>query len=575
MDNYFNFISVLLRSLAVQTGRVMVRSYTGGPRDMALSTRQSVVARSQPPPMMNWKPGKKQFLCLPLPGTHQMTFTIGDETALFYKSLPHRTYCFDGDKPAGSAKRKDRLTLLIITNMDGSDHRKLSVIGKSKTPRCLQKKYKMQVKDMSVDWYASKNAWMTGEIHHQIMSKLNNEMRLSNRHILYVCDNASSHQVREYSHIKFLMLPPNATSIMQPLDQGIILSAKRRYKKKLAEGYLACVENNKDANSLLKALDIVQATNMIAASWRETSSTIIQNCFRKAGFKHHAVDPAPETEDPLPAPAPDVWNRVQRCLGEVQFDEFAASEPEAGTAQPMSDQDIVNIVLTENDAQEESDDESGEEIPSLSAIKTSVEFLAMIDQQKAFLKRNEMPTDIVEQLETQVVAMQFSLCSKQKQMQDYFKSSPRAPTPSKEQRAPTPIKDVSFKTVADATKDVSLVDLLDMDDIELESIDTTIASVAASALMKETPTRFSTPKRSCPPASESPTPVPQPSTSTPTPSQPPAKKMKLNLGLSRPRPKILLSTSQVIHKIINNSSSGSSSACSSIDSDSESASSQE
>ena len=94
----------------------------------------------------------------------------GDETALFYKSLPHRTY-FDGDKPEGSAKHKDRLTLLIITNMDGSDQRKLSVIGKSKTPHCLQKKYKMQV--MSVDWYASKNAWMTSEIHHQIMTKLN------------------------------------------------------------------------------------------------------------------------------------------------------------------------------------------------------------------------------------------------------------------------------------------------------------------------------------------------------------------------------------------------------------------
>ena len=42
-----------------------------------------------------------------------------------------------------------------------------------------------------------------------------------------------------------------------------------------------------------------------------------------------------------------------------------------------------------------------------------------------------------------------------------------------------------------------------MDDIELESIDTTIASVAASALMKETPTRFSTPKRSRPHASGS------------------------------------------------------------------------
>ena len=126
---------------------------------------------------------------------------------------------------------------------------------------------------------------------------------------------------------------------------------------------------------------------MIAASWRETSSTIIQNCFCKAGFKHHAVDPASEIEeDPLPAPAPDVWNRVQRWLGDMQFDEFAASEPEATTAQPMSDKDIVDLVHTENDPQDKSDDESDKEIPSASAIKTSVEFLAMIDQQKAFLK---------------------------------------------------------------------------------------------------------------------------------------------------------------------------------------------
>ena len=104
-----------------------------------------------------------------------------------------------------------------------------------------------------------------------------------------------------------------------------------------------------------------------------------------------------------------------------------------------------------------------------------------------------MATEIVEQLEAQVVAIQFSLCSKQKQMQDYFRSSPRAPRTTKEPRAPTLIKGVSFKTMADVTRDVSLVDSLDMDDLELESVDTTIASVAASALMKETPPWFSTP----------------------------------------------------------------------------------
>ena len=118
-----------------------------------------------------------------------------DETALFYKSLPHRTYCHVDDKPSGSAKLKDRLTLLIITNMDGSDHRKLSVIGKDKTPHYLQKKYKMQVKGMAVDWYASKNAWMTRDIHHRIMTKFNTQMRAAGCHVLYVCDNASHHQV--------------------------------------------------------------------------------------------------------------------------------------------------------------------------------------------------------------------------------------------------------------------------------------------------------------------------------------------------------------------------------------------
>ena len=138
-----------------------------------------MVAKNQLLPMMNLKPGRKLFFSPPLRWYSPNDNYNGDETALFYNLLPHRTYCFDGDKPAGSGKRKDRLTLLIITNMDSSDHRKLSVMDKSKNPRCLQKNYKMQVKDMSVDWYASKNAWMTGEIHHQIMTKLNNKMMKS------------------------------------------------------------------------------------------------------------------------------------------------------------------------------------------------------------------------------------------------------------------------------------------------------------------------------------------------------------------------------------------------------------
>ena len=262
-----------------------------------------------------------QTVLIPTPEGYSLSDIYnGDETALFCKSLPHRTYCHVDDKPTSSTKCKDRLTLLIITNKDGSNHRKLSVIGKAKNNHCLQKRYKMTVNEMAVDWYASNSVWMTGDIHHRIMTKFNNQMRKAGRHVLYVCDNASSHQVQEYSYIKFLMLSPNATSIVQPLDQGIIHSVKRRYKKKLAERYLVSVENNKDVNTILKQLDIVATTNIIHNAWKKTSSTIIQNCFCKAGFKHHAVDPDPSPEEPPVAPAPNVWNKVQRWMGDVQFD---------------------------------------------------------------------------------------------------------------------------------------------------------------------------------------------------------------------------------------------------------------
>ena len=444
----------------------------------------------------------------------------GDETALFYKSLPHRTYCRVDDKPAGCTKRKDRLTFLIIINMDGSDNRKLSVIGKAKNSRCLQKKYKMTVNKMAVDWYASKNAWMTGDIHHRIMTKFNNQMRKAGHHVLYVCDNASSHQVREYSHIKFLMLPPNATSIVQPLDQGIIRSVKRRYKKKLAERYLVSVENNKDANTILKQLDIVAATNMVHNAWKETSSTIIQNCFHKVGFKHHGLDPEQAPEEPSVAPAPNVWNKVQRWMGDVQFDEFAASKPEAPTTQPMTDKEITNLVHTENNASQEESHYEEEENPPAKLIKSTNEFLAIIDQQKAFMKRNKLPVKLVEQLETLIVGNQISLCSMQKEVTDYFKSFTQIPNP----------KDV-YKRVADVLRDITIVDsltesTLEMDSIEFKSINTTIASGAMNALLRNevTPGRTSTPKRK---------PDGTPKHNKPESTNPPKKKLKLSSAAVR------------------------------------------
>ena len=78
----------------------------------------------------------------------------------------------------------------------------------------------------------------------------------------------------------------------------------------------------------------------------------------------------------------------------------------------------------------------------------------------------------------------------EKKVTDYFKSFSQSPKPS----------DV-YKTVPDVSREITIVDLLsdstlDMDSMDLDSINTTIASGAMNALLRSevTPGRTSTPK---------------------------------------------------------------------------------
>ena len=61
-----------------------------------------------------------------------------DETRLYFRALPEGTLCFKNDKLSGSKKSKERLTVLVTANMDGSDKLRPFVIGKSANPRCFR-----------------------------------------------------------------------------------------------------------------------------------------------------------------------------------------------------------------------------------------------------------------------------------------------------------------------------------------------------------------------------------------------------------------------------------------------------
>ena len=69
---------------------------------------------------------------------------------------------------------------------------------------------------------------MQRSIFESYLRKVNNMFRLKNRKIILLADNVSSHKVNdlELSNVKLYFLPPNTTTQLQPLDQGIIYSLK-------------------------------------------------------------------------------------------------------------------------------------------------------------------------------------------------------------------------------------------------------------------------------------------------------------------------------------------------------------
>ena len=84
-----------------------------------------------------------------------------DETGLFYKLLPDRTYTFKGENCHGGKRSKERITLLLGSNMTGTDKLKPLVIGKAAKPRCFKG---INIDSLPVLYRANAKAWMTSQI---------------------------------------------------------------------------------------------------------------------------------------------------------------------------------------------------------------------------------------------------------------------------------------------------------------------------------------------------------------------------------------------------------------------------
>lgn len=232
-----------------------------------------------------------------------------DETGIFYNLLPCHTLSIKGQKCHGGTQSKQRLTVVLVCNSDGSEKHQPWVIGKSKNPRC----FKHIDKDkLPCKYTHHTKAWIDTSAFRQFLLQFNRRMMAQNRHVLLTLDNCSSHNLGELtlSNVNVQFFPANTTSRLQPLDQDIIALLKRAYRIRLVRAAIRAIEED----TKIPTWNVLDAIRAIKLAWETISAEAISKCYDKAWKLSNLEDT--ESQNIVDAnKEPEEWKYLQSFKG--------------------------------------------------------------------------------------------------------------------------------------------------------------------------------------------------------------------------------------------------------------------
>lgn len=282
-----------------------------------------------------------------------------DETGLFWKRLPKRTFISRTEKSAPGFKgSKDRLTLLLGGNANGDFKFKPFLVYQSENPRALKGCSKNR---LPVHWRANKKSWMTALLFKdwvstcaipEIKSYCNRE-NLDFKALVLV-DNAPGHPVYIdgiSENVKFVFLPPNTTSLIQPMDQGVISNFKSYYLRRSFKMLLSETDgpDKPTMQQFWKSFNILKAINIISESWEEVKPSCMNGVWRKIWPEcvHKKKDDSSslEVDDDE---ANTICHEIANLAKEANFegmDEVDINELLASHNQEMSNEELMQLDL--------------------------------------------------------------------------------------------------------------------------------------------------------------------------------------------------------------------------------------
>ncbi|KAH8039617.1 hypothetical protein HPB51_007817 [Rhipicephalus microplus] len=279
------------------------------------------------------------------------------------------------------------------------------------------------VVSLPFDYCANKRAWMTRELFLQWLIKLDEQMRKENRKILLIVDNCSAHIVNvRLTHVRREFLPPNNTSLLQPLDQGIIKSVKAEFRKRLVQRFIINLRLKQPTS-----VNVRQAAEILTGAWWNVKTSTIRNCWRKAGLIKAPAQVEDNLEEDHSNPG-DLWTEVEELLPDVSsFDDYVESDSAALTSADMTTEEIVNSVRDVSSDDDDDDDPKEEDSVSPNTEEDETishsDVLVHMNKVRTYIGRcSDVPDEVLRKVEGVEAYLISRLSStRQKKITDFFK----------------------------------------------------------------------------------------------------------------------------------------------------------
>ncbi|CAK9816146.1 Tigger transposable element-derived protein 1 [Anthophora plagiata] len=215
-----------------------------------------------------------------------------DETGLFWKKMPKRTFLSREEKRApGFKAAKDRLTLLLGGNASGDFKLKPLLVYHSKNPRAMKG---ISKSTLSVIWESNKKSWITMKIFQDWFTELfcpsvkrYCEIKKLEQRGLLLIDNAPSHptnlsDLTTCIPVEVVSLPPNTTALIQPMNQGVISNFKAYYLRRTLKQMFEKIdgEEKQSIREFWKNYNIMNAVENINLSWNEITERSLKGVWK-------------------------------------------------------------------------------------------------------------------------------------------------------------------------------------------------------------------------------------------------------------------------------------------------------